>query len=517
MAGQRRSRALHYLTMPVDGLWRLSIRPEIAAALAATLALALGLGLLVPQVPAATATDPQGLARWLADLRMEHGPWVAWAERAGLLALHSTLGFRLLWAAAGFAALIAAAERGLVWWHARSDADPPWHLLAHAGLVLLLLAAAAQQRWAMTEERTLLAAARVPAGRWTLYAERFSPSQGTVTIRWQEGEQEGEALLREGQPRPLRGRTLHLTQTGLAVRLRLTDGSGRVLPLDDPSTGGGLQAEALLRFGRDGESRYVSVPEREWLIRVGRPRDLAEPSFVLWVYRGWDTTPLAQASLYSAGELAIGEYRLHWEVLPYAQVRVARNPGLWPGLVGWLLLCAGLAVAATREARAGRPEGPRAMAPLAALGVALGAAVLGAGATVGASAVRGVRGAGAVAALTLLGAAAGLLVAGTVAALLRRPGRREAGPTSGAPALALGLTLWTLAAGPMAVTAWAAGGSPWRWSIGQGLWGLAWCLLVAAWHLRQAGAPRLRLVALGLVALLAVLVAIVGGPALVAG
>jgi hypothetical protein len=69
----------------------------------------------------------------------------------------------------------------------------------------------------------------------------------------------------------------------------------------------------------------------------------------------------------------------------------------------------------------------------------------------------------------------------------------------------------------MALTAWAAGGIPWRWSTGQGLWGLAWCVLVAAWHLRQAGAPRLRLAALGSVALLAVLVAIVGGPALVAG
>ena len=512
MAGQRRSRALHYLTMPVDGLWRLSIRPEIAAAPAGALALALGLGLLFPQVPAASATDPQTLARWLADLRMQHGAWVPWAERAGLLALHSTLGFRLLWAAAGFAALIAAAERGLAWWHARSDAEPPWQLLAHAGLVLLLLAAAAQQRWATTEERTLLAAARVPAGRWTLHAESFFPSQGTVAIRWQEGEQEGEALLREGQPRPLRGRTLHLTQTGLAVRLRLTDGSGRVLPLDDPSTGGGLQAEALLRFGRDGESRYVSVPEREWLIRVSRPGDVAEPSFVLWVYRGWDTTPLAQASLDSAGELAIGEYRLRWEVLPYAQVRIARNPGLWPGLAGWLLLCVGLAVAAFREARAGRLQGPRAMAPLAALAVALGAAAFGAGA-----AVRGVRGAGALAALTLLGAAVGLLVAGTVAGILRCLVRREAEPISGAPALGLGLTLWTLAAGPMAVTAWAASGTPWRWSTGQGLWGLAWCLLVAAWHLRQAGAPRLRLVALGLVALVAVLVAIVGGPGLVVG
>ncbi len=520
MAGQRGSTAPHYLTMPLDELWRLSAHPWAVAVVAGALAAALGVGLLLPQVPADVAADPQSLARWLADLRMRHGPWIVWAERAGVLWIHATLGFRLLWAAAGFLTVVAAADRGLAWWNARSDDAPPWHLVAHLGLVVLLLAAVVQQRWAVTDERTLLAGApaSLPAGAGTLYLEPLEPWEDTATIRWQEGEQEAEALLYVGQPRLLRGRTLHLTQTGLAVRLRLTHSSGLVIPLDDPSTGGRLQAETLLRFGRQGESRYVSVPQREWLIRVAcGPAAMQDSPAALWVYRGWDTTPLAQGRLSAAGELQVGEYRLRWEVLPYAQVRIARNPGLLPGLAGWLLLCVGMAVAAVREARVELARAAGQQRLLGVPGKAVAAVVLGGGAAVGAAALQGAWEwtAPAMAALTCLGGAAGLLVAGT-ALDLRRGWRRRASVRVGPWALSLGLLLWTLGGGLIALIGWAASGSLWCWSPGQGVWGLVWCVLLGAWHLRQSDERRLRLPWPVLVALLVTLAALLGGTAMVA-
>jgi hypothetical protein len=262
----------------------------------------------------------------------------------------------------------------------------------------------------------------------------------------------------------------------------------------------------------------VSVPQREWLIRVAcGPAAMQDSPAALWVYRGWDTTPLAQAGLSAAGELRVGEHHLRWEVLPYAQVRIARNPGLLPGLAGWLLLCAGMTVATVREARV---ELLRAT-ERRSLGVpcaAVAAVVLGAGAAVGVAALRSAREwtAPAVAALTCLGGAAGLLVAGTALDLLRRGGRRRANAWLGPWALGLGLLLWTLGGGLIALIGWAAGGSLWRWSPGQGVWGLAWCVLLGAWHLRQPDEGRPRLAWPVLVALLVTLAAVLGGTAMVA-
>ena len=361
MAGWRGFPGPSFLAMPLDGLWRLSARPTTAAALACLLALALAAGLALPQAPAALAGDAQGLGRWLAELRTRHGPWLSWAERAGFLSLHTTVGFHLLWAAAGFTALVAAADGWLAWWRRRAEARLPWHLLAHAGLLALLLAGLAQDQWAASEERSLLGGtpAVVASGAEALSLERTDDgaASGAVSIRWQEGEAAGEIHLQEGRPHRLGMRTLHLTGAGLAVRLRVVDALDQPLPLDDPAGGGQLRPEVLLRFSKAGESRYVSVPPREWLIRVSSV--LGGSQFALWVYRGWETTPLAQAAPQAVDEVAVGEYRLRWQVLPYAEITLARNPGLGPGLLGWLLLCAGLAGSAARDARGEAQPWPR--------------------------------------------------------------------------------------------------------------------------------------------------------------
>lgn len=549
MSGERPAPALRLLTAPLDALWRLSVAPSTAAVLTALAAAAIALGLALPQAPRNVTGDPPALERWLAGLQMQHGAWVSWPARVGLFSLHTSPSFRLLWATLGFAALVATADSILAWRERVAGKGIPWHLLAHLGLLLLLVGALVEERWGWEQERLLVGTGSpvaVGPAADALYLERLEPGTakpGGVPLLWRRGKAQGQAELRPGRPLALGLTTLHLQHAGPAVRLRVMAASGQAMLLDDPSAGGQLQPEATLRFRQAGESRYVSVPARDWVIRLAhQSAAMGGSPFTLWVYRGLEAVPLAQAPLAAGSELAIGELRLRWQILPYVELRAALHPGLGLWIGGWLLLCLGLGISRAKGGPAyyqSTPYGRDPALPLGGKGVAVPGhsavaslrwvwipATVGLGSTIWLAA-GGLRQAGAhlpatigplaAASLWLLAWAAAALLLGALAALLAGLGRSVPALDVWPASLGWGLLAWTVGGGLMVLAGWAAEGTLWYWEPRQAWWALTWCLLVAAWHLR--GSPRRWLLpaSLGLAAALATFVVLIGPLAGVSG
>lgn len=485
MPSQPASRPLRLLTTPLDALWRLCLSPWAALALAVAAALLIAVGLVLPQPPLGVSTDPQAFARWVADLQMQYGAWVTWPARVGLLTLYDATGFRIVWAMLGVGALVAAADELLGWRTRGGGRMVPWRALAHAGLLVILLGALIEERWGWAQETEVLAGARpaaVGVGEPALYLQHSgseSAASETVPILWRQQGRQGQAELQSGRPLAIGALTAHLQQAGMAVRLRLVDSEGQRIPLDDAAGGDRLLPEVTVRLLQVGDSRYVGVPARDWVVRVSyQPRATTDSPFALWVYRGLEATPLAQASLSDKGDLAIGQVRLSWEVMPYAVIRVARHPGLAQWIVGALLMGLGLAGGFVRQQAAkGRR---RWLAPVAGLagGLALWLAAGGPG-MANANPVGS-------AALFPLGLAAALLLLGTVAGGLATLSR-ESGALAhwvnvpGPSALA-----WTVGGGLATLARWAAEGTLWRWDPQQARWAIVWCLLVGLWHARTS-------------------------------
>jgi hypothetical protein len=476
-----------------------------APILTSVAALAIALGLALPQAPWSRAGDSAGFGRWLADLQMRHGPWVHWPARLGLLSLYSTPGFRLVWAALGFVALVATADSLLEWRAQRASQAFPWSALAHAGLILLLAGGLVEEQWGWEQERLLVDGGRpVAAGPVTdaLFLERVASGSAEaegVTVRWLQGSSQGQLSLQAGQPFFLGPRTLHLQHVGMAVSLRLVDAADRVIPLDDPSLGGQLQPEVTLHFQQANESRYVSVPARDWVIRVAhQPAAASSSPFTLWIYRGLEATPLLQASLAGGSELRVGELRLRSRLSPYAQLRVALRPGLPLWLGGWLLLSLGLGLSLTAD-RQGLASPFRAWAP----------ATLGLGAAIWLAATRpppAGQGAGplATASLLLLACATAALLLGASAGLRTWLARESPVLAAWPGAISWGLLGWTVGGGLAILAGWVAGGTLWHWTPAQARWALPWCLLAGAWHVRHSLRHHWALLAgLGLAATLA--------------
>ncbi len=515
MSSDHPSPTLRLVTTPLDGLWRLCLAPRTTAILALITAFLIALGLALPQVPHSLAADPGGLARWLGGLEVQRGAWLGWAARVGLLSIYSSTGFRLMWAMLGLVALVTTAD-GVLAWHERRGRHPfPWHLLAYVGLLVLLGGALMEERVGWEQERLLVGDRPVaigPAGQGLVLQRPATAKDALwseVPVLWRQGAAHGEARLRNGRPLVIFPLTLHLQHAGPAARVRAADSSGQVITLDDPAAGGRLEAEVTLRFRQPGESHYLGIPARDWVLRVAyQPSSLGGSPFALWVYQGLNALPLAQAALTDNGTLTVGEIHLFWQVLPYAELRAALHPGLGLWAVGWLLLLAGLGASL-----AGRWPGAGTLAWIwAPAGLALGGAIwlVGGGPRLAANPL-------AAGSLLVLACGAAFLLLGLSAGLLAALGCETPALQNWSYALGWGALVWTAGGGLAVVAQWLSQGTLWRWEPQQAWWGLTGCLLLGAWRARTGDGPWARLSWLGVTTALAVWVALAGPRLMLAG
>ena len=479
----------------LDALWRLSVAPQAWAALSLAAAALIGLGLVLPQAPYDLAGGPADFTSWLASLQVQRGSWLAWPARLGLLSIYRSPLLRFLAAALAFVCLLTLFDGLLAWRDTLRRRS--WLLLTCAGLLFLLSGALVEERWGWEQDRLLLGSGRPMAmglGQRSLALQQpeGAVSAEDVPVLWREGALQGQARLRRGQPLILFPLTLHLLEAGPAVRLHVQDPNGQMISLDDPAAGDRLQSEMLLRFQKVGEEHILSLPARDWVVRITyRGADLGGAPFSLAVYRHLgDATPLAQAPLTGTGSLTAEQYRFEWQLLPYADLRAALHPGFVLGLLGWLALSLGLGLSLVGQGP-GRQRSWWLWAPAA---LVLGALIwaVGGGASLSAQPLAGVSGffLACGGAWLLLGAAAGLLTRLTRnRAIQRWPGlaleRATALSERWPAALGWALGAWTVGGALDFVAHWAADGTLWHWEPGQACWAFVFLLLAAGWRLQR--------------------------------
>lgn len=103
------------LSQILDTLWRFFGSARLASVLLLVLALAVVLGILLPQMPG--QMDAAERARWLAVVQDRYPLWAWFLEKAGLFDIHDSPWFRLLLATLVFSLLIGLVERLEPIWH----------------------------------------------------------------------------------------------------------------------------------------------------------------------------------------------------------------------------------------------------------------------------------------------------------------------------------------------------------------------------------------------------------------
>ncbi len=116
----------------LDTLWRFCGSVRWAAILLLLLALAVVLGILLPQIP--DQMDAAEQARWLVMMQDRYPVWTWLFEKAGLFDVYDSLWFRLLLAALVFSLLINLVERLESIWRSlrQPDVRREEHFFAHA-------------------------------------------------------------------------------------------------------------------------------------------------------------------------------------------------------------------------------------------------------------------------------------------------------------------------------------------------------------------------------------------------
>lgn len=104
---ERRAQATFDL---LDVIWRTLASAWTVRVLLAILALLLGLGQAIPQLPRGVAGDPGALARWTAGAPAGFQNHIGWMQATGLLNLYSAIGMRLLLGITMLAILVSAVD-----------------------------------------------------------------------------------------------------------------------------------------------------------------------------------------------------------------------------------------------------------------------------------------------------------------------------------------------------------------------------------------------------------------------
>lgn len=293
--------------------WRLVWQTAAGDGLLAILLLAVAVGLLatawLPQTPA-TTSNPAAYALWLSETQSRFGKATQAVQALGLFDVAHSFGFRTLLALLGGVLLVRLVERGL----------RPFSLLAHGGGLLLLIGLLITHLWSWRVEGLI-----VQSG------ER-APVPGTAS--WV----------------ALDGDTLEITHsTGIAAfaeargpgaRISATDAQGNLLIVqqteNDPFT------ELTLALTED---QLLAVPEAQLIVHLAPQADYPIEAHTPVLVQVHSYPPIqleAEAVVEGDTELAIGDVRLCFTSVPYAQVTATFNPGLWPAGIGVVLATVGL-------------------------------------------------------------------------------------------------------------------------------------------------------------------------------
>jgi hypothetical protein len=296
----------------------------------AILLLALSAGLVIaalfPQMP----TDgPAAYARWLSETQARLGSATLILQALGLFTITHSFGFRTLLAFTAASLALRLIEIGgqLRRQWAWADLFPA---LGHAGALVLLAGLLVTHLWGwQTTGVVVLGGERITlpgAAGWIALDQdtlRVSHSAGLVTS---------------------------IEARGPAVRARATDSAGQTLPLQQTA-----ESEPVVELTMAlTEDRYFAVPQAHLVVRLAEPPgqpDAAHSSVLVQVYRSPPGQLATETVMEGDTQVVIDSVTLDLVSIPYAKVTATFNPGLWPSVVGIVLLAVGLLGGAVLAAR----------------------------------------------------------------------------------------------------------------------------------------------------------------------
>ncbi|MEA3339560.1 MAG: cytochrome c biogenesis protein ResB [Chloroflexota bacterium] len=368
-------------------IWRVVTGDGLPVILLLALAIGLTLTVWLPQMPMG---DPIAYAQWLSGARVRFGEATATMRALGLFTITRSLGFRALLALLAGCLSLQLIESGDRLRRNREMAEPeeewkpladvtlsdvvddlrerryrmlsapplfqadrwPWAelfpLLVQGGALLLLIGLLITHLWGWRVEGLILqSGARVTlpdAEKWVALSEdagRVTHSPGIVTFVEQRGP--GAQVSAAGDD----GHPLSLQQAFEA----------------DPVT--------QLRLAL-AEDQYFAIPEAQLIVRLAPQPD---SSVLVQVYRSPPGRLATETVMEGDAELTVDDVTLEFTPAPYTRLAATFNPGLWPTVVGLVLLVMGLLGSVMWPARrfwlrqaAGRAEAAGDLPPTLATG-----------------------------------------------------------------------------------------------------------------------------------------------------
>ncbi|MCX7682111.1 MAG: hypothetical protein N2508_09155 [Anaerolineae bacterium] len=314
-------------------IWRIATSDVVLAILLVGIAALLLLMTWLPQRPSA---DPMAYSRWLAEAQARFGAFTPWLQRAGMLTLSSSLGFRTLLALLGGSLLLRVIE-GLVQLRGELPGQEvsgwrlrlrhwPWSrtflLVAQSGGLLFLIGLLINSLWGW-EVNGLI----VQRGERTV----LPGTGGWVAL----GEMTQQVIHSHGL-------TVHIDERGPGVQACARNEADEELMLQyaaEAEPAGRLNLPLTL-------DQYFAVPDASLIVRLipqheGRPS--ATDPVLVQVYRVPSGQLAVESVLQGDGEVRVDGVTLYFTAAPYARLTVVHNPALGLICFALALLLFGLA------------------------------------------------------------------------------------------------------------------------------------------------------------------------------
>jgi cytochrome c biogenesis protein ResB len=345
---------------PWRAIWRIASSNHLVAILLLSIAAGLALTIWLPQRPEA---DPVAYAQWLSEAQALFGETTPAMQTLGLFSITRSFGFRALLALLAACLLLRLIEGIDQLLRGREAAEPtgewkalpdarlpdamddlrcrryrvldtpsliqadrwPWadlfSLLIHGSALLLLVGLLVNRLWGWQIEGLLVRGGEmVPLPRtqkWVALSEdgdKITHSPGIVTF------------IEEREP---------------GVQAQATDSTGQPLKLQQTAEAPQVTQLTLALT----EDRYFAIPESQLVVRLAAISNHAigvSSPVLVQIYHSPPGQLADEVTVEGDAELTVDGVTLRITKVPYAQLTVIFNPGLWPISVGLVLLVVGL-------------------------------------------------------------------------------------------------------------------------------------------------------------------------------
>jgi len=348
---------------PWRAIWQIVTGDYLLSALLLVAAAGLLATVWLPQAP---ADDPAAYSQWLSQAQAHFGEATTTLQKLGLFTLTRSFGSRALLALIAGCLSLRLLEGGDRLRQRREVSRPsgewrpvvnaslpdlmdelrrrryrvlkdpdvaplfqvdrwPWAnlfpLLAPAGALLLLIGLLASHLWGWRIEGLIVQGgerrALPGAENWVALDEQARDTTGSPGVM------------------------THIEQRGPGARVVVLDDTGQNLPLRRPSDAD-LVPQLTVALVED---QYFAIPEAQMGIRLAAQpsqSSAGNDSILIQVYRSPPGRLASEAVVQGDAELKVDEVTVKLTGIPYAQMTVASNPGLWPSTIGLTLAALGL-------------------------------------------------------------------------------------------------------------------------------------------------------------------------------